>query len=810
VNKPINIALLCLAIFAQVLTYGQVMLTGKVQKPNGDALVNAQVGFVGGTDLVFTNQKGEFTLSITDNKDVQLILAAFYLGYQSKTDTIKDPTKFLNIVLQPLQQELKEVIIQQEQDAILDRMRSIRGTYMYAAKKNELIAMDGILGNKATNNPRQIYGTIAGVNIWESDAAGIQLDIGGRGLSPSRTANFNTRQNGYDISADALGYPESYYTPQANLIQKIDIIRGASSLQFGTQFGGTLNFMLKDGGTEKLHVESKQTVGSFGLFNTFNAIGINKGKSGIYAMYSYKAGSGASPNSDYAVNNAYVALKHRFSDKFNIKLEYTYFTYLAQQAGGLTDAQFEQDAYQSTRSRNWFQVNWNLPALRLNWRPKQNVEISTNIFALIADRQALGYQAAPNQVDPGTQPQFTAFEKQRGLIYDDFQNIGAEVRSIWRNYLFGKQNAVATGIRLYRGFSDKKQGFADSGSEANFRFNEPTNPGVSSFEFINQNTAFYLEDNYKLNDKIAITPGARVEYINTNSEGSFRFIQRAQNDEILIDTNYAESRSLPRSVLILGLGASYKLNPSLEFYSNISQNYRSVTYNDFRVVNPTLQVDTNLVDETGYNFDIGFRGKVLSVFTADVSGFVLRYNNRIGSIIPKGRSYLYRTNIGASTTVGIESLIKTSLKSITGDKDRTFNAELFVNFSALQGQYTKSKELAIVGNSIELVPNITVRTGLNLKYKNLSLALNYSYVGKQFSDATNTEYTVTGISGIIPAYQVWDLSAAYQYKNFTLETGVNNLFNAKYFTRRATGYPGPGIISALPINGYFTLGYRLH
>jgi len=30
----------------------------------------------------------------------------------------------------------------------------------------------------------------------------------------------------------------------------------------------------------------------------------------------------------------------------------------------------------------------------------------------------------------------------------------------------------------------------------------------------------------------------------------------------------------------------------------------------------------------------------------------------------------------------------------------------------------------------------------------------------------------------------------------TLYTGVNNLANRKYFTRRADGYPGPGIIPA--------------
>jgi Fe(3+) dicitrate transport protein len=39
--------------------------------------------------------------------------------------------------------------------------------------------------------------------------------------------------------------------------------------------------------------------------------------------------------------------------------------------------------------------------------------------------------------------------------------------------------------------------------------------------------------------------------------------------------------------------------------------------------------------------------------------------------------------------------------------------------------------------------------------------------------------------------------------------GVNNLFNESYFTRRAGGYPGPGL---LPANGrtfYFTFGIKI-
>src|SRR4051812_27747368 len=75
------------------------------------------------------------------------------------------------------------------------RLRDVEGTAIYAGKKTEVVVMKDLIVNKATNNSRQVYAKVAGLNIWENDGAGLQLAIGGRGLSPNRVANFNTRQN---------------------------------------------------------------------------------------------------------------------------------------------------------------------------------------------------------------------------------------------------------------------------------------------------------------------------------------------------------------------------------------------------------------------------------------------------------------------------------------------------------------------------------------------------------------------------------------------------------------------------------------
>jgi len=54
-----------------------------------------------------------------------------------------------------------------------------------------------------------------------------------------------------------------------------------------------------------------------------------------------------------------------------------------------------------------------------------------------------------------------------------------------------------------------------------------------------------------------------------------------------------------------------------------------------------------------------------------------------------------------------------------------------------------------------------------------------------------------------------DISLSYSFRKFSFESGINNVLNASYFTRRATGYPGPGIIPSPPRTFYATLQIKI-
>ena len=122
-------------------------------------------------------------------------------------------------------------------------------------------------------------------------------------MDPNRTSNFNTRQNGYDISADVLGYPESYYATPTEALEKIQVIRGAASLQYGTQFGGLVNFKLKTPSKKPFEFTTRNSIGSYGLFTNFTSLSGTKDKFSYYTFYNYKQGNGFRSNSEFESKN---------------------------------------------------------------------------------------------------------------------------------------------------------------------------------------------------------------------------------------------------------------------------------------------------------------------------------------------------------------------------------------------------------------------------------------------------------------------------------------------------------------------------
>lgn len=124
-------------------------------------------------------------------------------------------------------------------------------------------------------------------------------------------------------------------------------------------------------------------------------------------------------------------------------------------------------------------------------------------------------------------------------------------------------------------------------------------------------------------------------------------------------------------------------------------------------------------------------------------------------------------------------------------------------------RYFRSENKSPEGKRVELAPAYIVRGGVAYRIRGFGMQLQYAHTAQQFTDANNTLTSANGITGVIPAYGVADLSASYEYRRLKVSAGCSNLLNAKYFTRRANGYPGPGILPSDPRNFYLTPGVTL-
>lgn len=266
-----------------------------------------------------------------------------------------------------------------------------------------------------------------------------------------------------------------------------------------------------------------------------------------------------------------------------------------------------------------------------------------------------------------------------------------------------------------------------------------------------------------------------------------------------------------RNFLLAGIGAELHVTKGTEIYANISQAYRPIQFANLHAPPTTDMVDPDLKDAKGYNADLGYRGKVSNFLQFDISSFYLEYNNRVGTIIPSGATYRLITNVGNSTSKGVESYAEVNIIKAFS-KARNTDVILFGSYSYTDAKYSGDhKDAATKGKRVENAPKHIFRGGISLGYKNFLLTGQISYVGKTFSDANNTMHPVAnGQTGLIPSYSITDLTANYKLsKNLNIKGGVNNIFDERYFTRRAGGYPGPGVLPGDGRNFFITVGAKL-
>ena len=697
-------------------------------------------------------------------------------------------------------QLLREVSISTQRENIA-RLPQVQGTYLWSGKKSEVINLENVDANVAEKTPRQIFAKVPGVFVYDMDGTGNQTNISTRGLDPHRGWEFNIRTDGIITNSDIYGYPASHFSLPFEAVGRIELVRGTGALQYGAQFGGMLNYALKQPDTTKaVGFETVNSVGSYGLLSTFNAVGGKVGQVQYYAYYSKRVSDGYRENSASDYDGQGVVLKYMPSENFSVKAELLRSNYRYQIPGPLTDAMFAADPRQATRSRNYFKPEIYIPSLTADWQVGSQTRLQWTVSAILGERSSV------RNDNPATVPDTinaaTSAYNPRAVDIDRFNSRTTELRLLQGYDFFGKKSLLVAGVQYFN--NDLHRRFTPNGGSTGSDYDvsiDPAKGWTRNLHFKTQNVAFFAENKFQITHQLSVTPGIRYESGESKMSGELA---------------YYDPEDLPATIKhdfpLLGLSADFVLNSRQSLYAGWSQAYRPVIFKDIIPGNAFELTDKNLEDAYGHNAEIGWRGAA-GGFKWDVSAFRLQYNNRLGSasVDEGGAFYVLRTNIGNSVTHGLEIFGEYGFRLAEKVRVGVFTSTAWFDAKYQDAQFRVGNENRdISGNRAESVPEWISRNGLNLKYKDLSVSFLYSYTGESFADPLNTlEPSATGAVGLVPAYGLLDLNASYRLRNLLFRLSVNNLTDAQYFTKRPSFYPGPGVWPSDGRSVVLTVGVRI-
>jgi len=586
-------------------------------------------------------------------------------------------------------------------------------------------------------------------------------------------------------------------------IGEVQYVRGSAALQFGDQFGGMVNFKIKDPDTTKAFgLESEQSVGSNRFFNSYNAISGKVGKISYYAYFDTRSGDGWRPDAAFNYHAYYANIKYQFNSKGSLSFQFSRSDYVQQIAGGLTDAQYAATSRQSNRFRNFFNPVINIPALLFNYNFSENTKLDITTHFLTGQRNSVQF-IAPSSVNDTLNTTLKTFNP-RQVDRDYYTSFTTEAHLL-HNYTLGGMSSTFTGGLRFSNSLTKRMQKGVGTTATDFDLTLVKDYGID-IHAETRNYAAFFENLFRVTDKLSFTPGARMEFIKSSLTGVV--------NNRSTDVNYQKQRNYP----LFGAGLQYQVSNGSQLYGNISQAYRPYIYAAVTPADQLTLVDPNMKDSKGYDIDFGYRGRIKSIFSFDVNAFYVFYGDRAGTLTVKdaaNANHLYLTNIGDAVAKGIEAYTEVSLLR-SFDPTAGSDIRLFNTLAYTHGRYKKGSinvsgvNNSLAGNQIEGTPTWTNRTGLTYLTGAITSTVTFSYVGKNFSDANNTAFNVTGASGIVPAYHLVDWAFNYRFlKNYHVNFNINNVLNEKYFTRRINMYPGPGILPGDGITFNIGLGIKI-
>ena len=637
----------------------------------------------------------------------------------------------------------------------------VEGTKIYAGKRTAVIEMKA-LPQVVSNNYRQAFALTPGLLVAEESTP--LVSIGYRGIgSPDRAQFIQTLQDGIPISADPIGYPEAYWTPQLESVNRMEFLRGGSGLMYGPQPAGALNYITAMPRTDRAFgFQQNFTAGSYGLISTYTAADGTVGKWGYHLSFGHRQSDGfRQSNSDFRTDGGRLKLVYQASDDTRWIFGFDGYRQENGEPGGLTSAAFTSNKSLTTRPNDRFTLDRYALSAELQHKFSSRTELSVKTWGAYYDRwsrrQALG--ALPSAFGATPIGATAAIEHQR------FFNFGIEPRIRHDYEAWGGQHTLTGGLHLFLSHSPRQDKITANPTENDGNvLRDAQRDVIYGSAFVENKFTF---------GRLTITPSFRMELVNQN-------LTLQNFGAPVIESNNSKLDAQP----LFGLGFAYDIGNQSAVYANISQSYRPTTFGQSLI--PVAGGSANdAAPGLGWHFEVGVRGTPRSWFTYDTAFFLVDLDNKFGTAGTALTSVGRSINYGWDAAFQLDAIGAWDAAFGTHHSKLLGSLNIYANASILEARLTGG---ANNGGTPQFAPPYLIRTGLIYSRQS---GLKVSFLGTLMarhsaSDTFNANFD-------IPAYTSWDLTAEVPVtKNLTLLAGLNNVFDKQYYSRVTANGIDPG------------------
>ncbi|MDQ3626216.1 MAG: TonB-dependent receptor [Verrucomicrobiota bacterium] len=683
---------------------------------------------------------------------------------------------------------LSEVVVEAEAEAEGEErvqgpfLPPVQGTRINAGKKTSVIDLDE-LPRITNNNYRQALAQTPGLFLSEETSP--LISIGYRGLNPHRAQFTQVLKDGIPIHADQFGYPEAYYSPPLDTVDRIEFLRGGAALMYGPQPGGALNYITHRPRLDRpFSFGTTNTFGSDNYFSNFTYVDGTSGRLGYYGYYNHRESDGfRTSNSAFNLNagNVKLVLDATSDSRWILSLE----AYEEQhgEPGGLTFAtgtnavNYLENRHAASRLYDLFELERYFASLAWEKDFTETTKLTMTAWGGYYSR----YSSRQRGGGFGTRPTGAAANTTSNE-HQEFYTQGFEARLRHDYDLFGGTHTIAGGFQAYHTDSPRED---RRGQTFNDRDGLLRNDSDREVWYL----PLFVENRFKFGP-LSITPGVRLENIWQGITENVNVDKAAARTPLADEDDY-------EFVPLFGIGVAYEMASATELYGNVSQSYRPKVFTQAVPTGGTTLVPEDLRESTAWQYEIGFRGRPQPWVSWDVSGFLLDFDDQIGTVaLPGGRSTL--GNVGGAHHYGIEAsgeldvlgLLTSSRRTLTPATPGKGMAEpaaeaaspygslsLYGNITLLDAEFVSGPRK---GNTPAYAPDYLLRTGAIYRWGDrVEIAMLGTIVDQSFSDDGNRP------DRAVPAYVVWDLTAEVKvYKDIvSVNAGINNLFNEDYYAR---------------------------